>query len=177
MAPGWDAPRRFDDFGMRGVAPGAVAVVKWKSLHVHVACVYVGLGLAGESWWTMEECVAVDAYGTRDVPLNGVCLSGTRFRYSRRVYTVRVPVSALCGTSAGCLGARGAGGALQGRLGEASGEGSDAGVCQRGGRKQLIPAADGGRQVQVLQEDLSHSHEALVVHTSVIPPHYYLEEK
>lgn len=30
----------------------------------------------------------------------------------------------------GCLGARGAGGALQGGLGEASGEGSDAGICQ-----------------------------------------------
>lgn len=77
----------------------------------------------------------------------------------------------------GCLGAWRAGGALQGGLREASGEGSDAGVCQGGGREQLIPAADCGRQVQVLQEDLGHSHEALVVHTPVIPPHYYLEEK
>lgn len=70
-----------------------------------------------------------------------------------------------------CLGARGAGGALQGGLGEASGEGSDAGICQRRGREQLVPAADCGREVQVLQEDLGHSHEALVVHTPVIPPH------
>lgn len=79
--------------------------------------------------------------------------------------------------SPGCLGARGAGGALQGGLGETSGEWSDAGVCQRGGREQLVPAADCGRQVQVLQKDLGHSHEALVVHTPVIPPHYYLEER
>lgn len=79
--------------------------------------------------------------------------------------------------STGCLGARGAGGALQGGLGEASGEGSDAGICQRGGREQLVPAADCGRQVQVLQEDLGHSHEALVVHTPVIPPHYYLQRR
>ena len=77
--------------------------------------------------------------------------------------------------SAGCLGARGAGGALQGGLGEASGKGSDAGICQRGGREQLVPAADCGRQVQVLQEDLGHSHEALVVHSPVVPPHYYLQ--
>lgn len=77
----------------------------------------------------------------------------------------------------GCLGAWRAGGALQGGLREASGEGSDAGVCQGGGREQLIPAADCGRQVQVLQEDLGHSHEALVVHTPIIPPHYYLEKK
>lgn len=104
--------------------------------------------------------------------------------HSRRVYTVRAPVSAwLCLARArvcmysGCLGAWRAGGALQGGLREASGEGSDAGVCQGGGREQLIPAADCGRQVQVLQEDLGHSHEALVVHTPVIPPHYYLEEK
>lgn len=73
--------------------------------------------------------------------------------------------------SAGRLGARGAGGALQGGLGEASGEGSDAGVCQRGGREELVPAAHRGRQVQILQEDLGHSHEALVVHPPVIPPH------
>lgn len=82
-----------------------------------------------------------------------------------------------CGVSTGCLGARGAGGALQGGLGEASGEGSDAGVCQRGGREQLVPAADCGGQVQVLEEDLGHSHEALVVHTPVIPPNYYLQER
>lgn len=82
-----------------------------------------------------------------------------------------------CGCLPGCLGARGAGGALQGGLGEASGEGSDAGICQGGGREQLVPAADCGRQVQVLQEDLGHSHEALVVHTPVIPPHYYLEKR
>lgn len=75
------------------------------------------------------------------------------------------------------LGARGAGGALQRGLREASGEGSDAGVCQGGGREQLVPAADCGRQVQVLQKDLGHSHEALVVHTPVIPPHYYLQER
>lgn len=75
-----------------------------------------------------------------------------------------------------CLGARGARGALQGGLGEASGEGSDAGICQRGGREQLVPAADCGGQVQVLEKDLGHSHEALVVHSPVIPPDYYLEE-
>lgn len=104
--------------------------------------------------------------------------------HSRRVYTVRAPVCAwLCLARAcvcmysGCLGAWRAGGALQGGLREASGEGSDAGVCQGGGREQLIPAADCGRQVQVLQEDLGHSHEALVVHTPIIPPHYYLEKK
>lgn len=79
--------------------------------------------------------------------------------------------------STGCLGARGAGGALQGGLGEASGEVSDAGICQRGGREQFVPAADCGRQVQVLEEDLGHSHEALVVHTSVIPPNYYLQRR
>lgn len=110
-----------------------------------------------------------------------VCLPVLHFKYSRCVYTVRVSMSAwlcLCPcmwVSTGCLGARGAGGALQGGLGEASGEGSDAGVCQRGGREQLVPAADCGRQVQVLQKDLGHSHEALVVHTPVIPPHYYLQ--
>lgn len=95
------------------------------------------------------------------------------------MYSMRVCVCALCAcwTSAGCLGACGAGGTLQGGLREASGEGSDAGVCQRGGREQLVPATDGGREVQVLQEDLGHSHEALVVHTPVIPPHYDLEEK
>lgn len=79
--------------------------------------------------------------------------------------------------STGCLGARGAGGALQGGLGEAPGEWSDAGICQRGGREQLVPAADRSREVQVLQEDLGHSHEALVVHPPVISPHYYLERK
>lgn len=73
-----------------------------------------------------------------------------------------------------CLSARGAGGTLQRGLGEASGEGSDAGVCQRRGREQLVPAADCGRQVQVLQKDLGHSHEALVVHSPVIPPYDYL---
>lgn len=103
--------------------------------------------------------------------------------YSRCVYTVRVSVSArlrLCPctwASTRCLGAWGAGGALQGGLGEASGQGSDVVICQRGGREQLVPAADCGRQVQVLQKDLGHSHEALVVHTPVIPPHYYLEER
>lgn len=80
-----------------------------------------------------------------------------------------------CECLTGCLGARRAGGALQGGLGEASGEGSNAGICQWGGREQLVPATDCGRQVQVLQEDLGHSHEALVVHTPIIPPHYYLQ--
>lgn len=110
-----------------------------------------------------------------------VCLPVLHFKYSHCVYTVRVSLSAwlcLCmWVSTGCLGAGGAGGALQGGLREASGEGSDAGVCQRGGREQLIPATDCGRQVQVLQKDLGHSHEALVVHTPIIPPHYYLQRR
>lgn len=77
-------------------------------------------------------------------------------RYVRPMYSTCVhvcmtpPVAVHVGGCTGCLGARGAGGALQGRLGEASGEGSDAGVCQGGGREQLVPAADCGRQVQVL---------------------------
>lgn len=92
--------------------------------------------------------------------------------------TCRVCIS-LCrphqGTSlCRCLRAGRAGGALQRGLREASGQGADVGVCQRGGREQLIPAANCGRQVQVLQEDLSHSHEALVVHTPIVPPYYYL---
>lgn len=109
-----------------------------------------------------------------------VCLPVLHFKYSHCVYTVRVSLSAwLClwpcmWVSTGRLGARGAGGAFQGGLREASGKGSDAGVCQRGGREQLIPATDCGRQVQVLQKDLGHSHEALVVHTPIIPPHDYL---
>lgn len=96
-------------------------------------------------------------------------------------YTVAVYLQYACPCLRACgcvctrrLGARGAGGALQGGLGEPSGEGSDAGVCQRRGREQLVPAADCGREVQVLQEDLGHSHEALVVHAPVIAPHDYL---
>lgn len=99
------------------------------------------------------------------------CVPVLHFKYSRCLFTVRVSMSACVRVSARCLGARGAGGALQGGLGEASGEGSDAGICQRRGREQLVPAADCGREVQVLQEDLGHSHEALVVHSPVIPPH------
>lgn len=102
------------------------------------------------------------------------CVPVLHFKYSRCLFTVRVSMSACVRVSTRCLGARGAGGALQGGLGEASGEGSDAGICQRRGREQLVPAADCGREVQVLQEDLGHSHEALVVHTPVIPPHDYL---
>ncbi len=98
--------------------------------------------------------------------------------YSTCVHVcMTVPVPVHVGVYWRGLGARGAGGAFQGGLGEASGEGSNAGICQRGGREQLIPAADCGRQVQVLQEDLGHSHEALVVHTPVIPPHYYLKKR
>lgn len=104
-----------------------------------------------------------------------LCVPVLRFKYSRGLFTVRVSMSVCVSTR--CLGARGAGGALQGGLGEASGEGSDAGICQRGGRKQLVPAADCGREVQVLQEDLGHSHEALVVHTPVIPPHDNLRRR
>lgn len=110
-----------------------------------------------------------------------------KFKYSRCVFTVRVSVFACRGAcwelggsrgrGRGRLGAGGAGGALQRGLREASGERADAGVCQRGGREQLVPAADAGRQVQVLQQDLGHSHEALVVHTPVIPPHYYLQRR
>lgn len=104
------------------------------------------------------------------------CTSNTVVVYIQYVCPLPAPVRA-CWVSTGCLGARGAGGALQGGLGEAPGEWSDAGICQRGGREQLVPAADGGREVQVLQEDLGHSHEALVVHTPVISPHYYLQRK
>lgn len=102
------------------------------------------------------------------------CVPVLHFEYSRCLFTVRVSTTACVRVSTRCLGARGAGGALQGGLGEASGEGSNAGICQRRGREQLVPAADCGREVQVLQEDLGHSHEALVVHTPVIPPHDYL---
>lgn len=101
-----------------------------------------------------------------------LCVPVLHFKYSCCLFTVRVSLSVcVCGRLLGGLGARGAGGALQGGLGEASGEGSDAGICQRRGREQLVPAADCGGEVQVLQEDLGHSHEALVVHTPVIPPH------
>lgn len=102
------------------------------------------------------------------------------FIYSTRVHVCVCLCVCACArgwVSTRCLGARGAGGALQGGLGEASGEGSDAGICQRRGREQLVPAADRGREVQVLQEDLGHSHEALVVHTPVIPPHDNLRRR
>lgn len=46
--------------------------------------------------------------------------------------------------SAGPLGAGGAGGALQGGLGEASGQRPDAGVGQGAGGEQLVPAAHHG---------------------------------
>lgn len=102
--------------------------------------------------------------------IQSLCIYSTCVRVCMTPACVRA-----CGCLLGCLGAWGAGGALQRGLGEASGEGSDAGVCQRGGREQLVPAADCCRQVQVLQKDLGHSHEALVVHTPVIPPHNYLQ--
>lgn len=102
------------------------------------------------------------------------CTSNTVAAYLQYV----CPCLCVCvRVSTRCLGARGAGGALQGGLGEASGEGSDAGICQRRGREQLVPATDCGREVQVLQEDLGHSHEALVVHTPVIPPHDNLRRR
>ena len=100
-----------------------------------------------------------------------LCLPVLHFKYGRCLFTVRVSMCVRVRASTRCLGARGAGGALQGGLGEASGEWSDAGICQRRGREQLVPAADCGREVQVLQEDLGHSHEALVVHSPIIPPH------
>ncbi len=74
-----------------------------------------------------------------------------------------------------CLGARGAGGALERGLGELARQGADAGVRQRGGGEQLVPAAHHRRQIQIIQEDLSHSHETLAVHAAVITPHDHLE--
>lgn len=79
--------------------------------------------------------------------------------------------------SAQCLGTWRTGGTLKGWLRETSGQGSDAGVRPRGGREQLIPATHCSWQVQVLQKDLGHSHEALVVHPPVIAPHNYLSER
>lgn len=40
-----------------------------------------------------------------------------------------------------CLGARGAGGALERGLGESARQRADAGVRQRGGGEELVPAA------------------------------------
>lgn len=145
-------------------------------LHLYVECVF-----PHRCTWVYVCVFACVCLPVLALQIQSLCI------YSTCVHvcvTLPVPVRVGSGggggrreeVSSGCLGARGAGGALQGGLGEASGEGSDAGVCQRGGREQLVPAADCGRQVQVLQEDLGHSHEALVVHTPVIPPHYYLEE-
>lgn len=104
------------------------------------------------------------------------------------VFTVRVSVFACLGAWLGGTGARGgggggvglgagrAGGALQRRLRQAAGQRADAGLGQRGGREQPEPACSAVLQVQVLQQDLHHPHEALVVHTAVIPPHYHLQE-
>lgn len=72
------------------------------------------------------------------------------------------------------LGARGAGGTLQGGLGQASGEGSERRVCHGGRGEEFVPAGDGGTQVQLIQHDLGHAHEALVVHAAVVSPDDYL---
>lgn len=75
------------------------------------------------------------------------------------------------------LRAGGAGGALQGGLGEAAGQGSDAGVGQGGGWEEFVPARDGAGEIQLLQDDLRHPHEALVVHAPVIAPHDHLRAR
>lgn len=71
-------------------------------------------------------------------------------------------------------GARGAGGTLQRGLRQAPGEGSECGVGHRGCGEEFVPASDGSTQVQLIQHDLGHTHEALVVHTAVVSPDDHL---
>lgn len=58
------------------------------------------------------------------------CTSNTAVVYIQYVCPCLHDFAFACECLTGCLGARRAGGALQGGLGEASGEGSDAGICQ-----------------------------------------------
>ena len=78
------------------------------------------------------------------------------------------------GLSLRSLGARGAGGALQGGLGQAPGEGAERRVCHRGRGEEFVPAGDCSAQVQLVQHDLGHAHEALVVHAAVVSPDDHL---
>lgn len=74
------------------------------------------------------------------------------------------------------LGARGGGtgGTLQRGLGQTPGKGSECGVGHRGCGEEFVPAGDRGIQVQLVQHDLGHAHEALVVHTAIVSPDDHL---
>lgn len=72
------------------------------------------------------------------------------------------------------LWAGGTGGALQRGLGEAACQRPNAGVGQRGGGEEFVPARHGAGEVELLQDDLSHAHEALAVHAPVVTPHDHL---
>ena len=112
-------------------------------------CVYVGAGV-GEGVWVLP------GPGGRGEQIGG---ASVQFWPGRLV-----------------LGAGRAGGALQGGLGEAARQRADGGVGQGGRGEQLVPAADRGGNVQLLQKYLGHSHEALVVHATVVTPHDHLPD-
>ena len=45
---------------------------------------------------------------------------------------------------------------------------------ERGRGEEFVPADDDVAEVEVIQQDLSHAHEDLLVHAAVVPPHRHL---